>query len=73
MIYLLNEKSGLLRKLWNENNEIKRDKYDDTEEKESLEHCEASDYKYKYVYFTGKSDLYNKTLNQFDGVRNIII
>ena len=50
-----------------ENNEAKK------EEEESIEYCEASDYKYKIVYASGHSKNYTLPFNNFEGVRSIKI
>jgi hypothetical protein len=38
-------------------------------EEDSIEHCEATDYKYKYVYTTGYCENYTKNTNDYEGVR----
>ena len=61
--------SGFLRKLWNEDVQYGRVGVND-EEKESLKHCDNSDYKYKSYFAYGQNYefIQNNTLNIYNAV-----
>ena len=60
---------GFLRKLWNEEIHFNKSKLTE-EEKESIEHCDSSDYKYtSYFAYGQKYDFeQNSTLNIYNAV-----
>ena len=69
---MISKNSTFLRKLWNEDVFFGRSGQND-EEKESIEHCDSSDYKYKIFFASGQHHEFNQngSINIYNAVSSI--